>query len=125
MPAESPSRGSLQSHLPGGADFTAATIARFEAVAEQCEAAGYRVVRIPLVPGCDGRTYLTYVNAILDERDGRRIVYMPVFGSAQTLTCAAAEIWSAAGYEVRPVPCDACSRHFGTLHCLVNVLRRD
>ncbi|HVS34128.1 MAG TPA: hypothetical protein VMS17_01020, partial [Gemmataceae bacterium] len=37
--------------LPGGPDFTAPTSARFEAVAKICEAAGYRVVRIPIVPG--------------------------------------------------------------------------
>ena len=111
-------------HLPGGPDFTAATIARFEAVAEQCRSAGYRVVRIPVVPGVDGRTYVTYVNAILDQRDGRRTVYMPVFACAETLNRAAADIWAELGYEVRTVPCDACSRNFGTLHCLVNVLRR-
>jgi hypothetical protein len=106
------------------ADFSAAAIARFEAVAEQCRAAGYRVVRIPVVPGEDGRTYLTYVNAILDQRDGQRIVYMPVFAGADALNRAATAVWRELGYEVRPVSCDACYRHFGTLHCLVNVLRR-
>ena len=28
------------------------------------------MVRIPVVPGCDGRTFLTYVNAIVDQRAG-------------------------------------------------------
>ena len=106
------------------ADFTDATIARFEAVADQCQAAGYRVVRILTVPGRDGRTYLTYLNAILDDRDGRRIVYMPVFSQAEALNLATHEIWSNIGYEVRPVNCDACHPHFGSLRCLVNVLRR-
>lgn len=105
-------------------DFSAAAVARFEAVAQRCRAAGYRVVRIPVVPGEDGRTYLTYVNAILDQRDGQRIVYMPVFADADALNRAAASVWRELGYEVRPVSCDACYRHFGTLHCLVNVLRR-
>jgi len=36
--------------LPGGPDFTAATQHLFDAVAEQCAATGYRVVRIPVVP---------------------------------------------------------------------------
>ena len=106
------------------ADFSAATVARFDAVAEQCRAAGYRVVRIPVVPGEDGRTFLTFVNAILDQRDGCRIVYMPTFAGADALNRAAAAVWRELGYEVRPVSCDACYRHFGTLHCLVNVLRR-
>ena len=54
-------------NLPGGPDFTAATQHLFDAVAEQCAAAGYRVVRIPVVPAQDGRTYLTYVNVLLDR----------------------------------------------------------
>ena len=65
----------------------------FDAVARQCAAAGYRVFRIPVVPGVDGRTFVTYVNAILDERDGRRIVYMPVFRCAEVLNAAAAAVW--------------------------------
>jgi hypothetical protein len=115
----------LESYLPGGPDFSDATAARFDAVARECQAAGYEVVRIPVVPGMDSRTYVTYVNAILDQRDGRRIVYMPVFRSAEVLNRAAAAIWKESGYEVRPIECDACGRNFGTLHCLVNVLRRD
>ena len=108
-----------------GPDFGEATIAKFDAVAEQCRAAGYRVIRIPVVPGCDGRTYVTYLNAILDQRGGRRTVYMPVYSRAKVLNRAAAEVWSRLGYEVRTVNCDACYPHFGSLHCLVNVVRRD
>lgn len=110
--------------LPGGADCTEATAARFEAVARQCEAAGYRVVRIPVAPGSDGRTYLSYVNAIIDRRAGQRIVYMPVFRGAEPLNDAATAVWQSLGYEVRPIDCTACYSHFGTLQCLVNVLRR-
>jgi len=88
-------------------------------------AGGYRVVRIPIVPGHDGRTYVTYLNAILDRRGGRRMVYMPVFSGAGPLNRAAAEVWTGLGYEVRSVDCDACYPHFGSLRCLVNVLRRD
>jgi N-dimethylarginine dimethylaminohydrolase len=123
--AESSSKASLQAYLPGGPDFSEATAARFDAVARQCQEAGYTVIRIPVAPGVDGRTYVTYVNAILDYRDGRRIVYMPVFRAAEVLNRAAAAVWTAAGYEVRPVACDACGLNFGTLHCLVNVLRRE
>jgi len=106
-------------------DFTAATLAKFDAVAQQCRAAGYRVVRIPVVPGRDGRTYVTYLNAILDQRGGHRVVYMPVYSQAKVLNRAAAEVWSRLGYEVLSVNCDACYPHFGSLHCLVNVVRRD
>jgi hypothetical protein len=110
--------------FPGGPDFSDATIGRFNTVARQCQALGYRVVRIPVLPGCDGRTFLTYVNAIIDQREDRRIVYMPTFAFADELNQAAAQVWRSLGYEVRLVRCDACYRHFGTLHCLVNVLRR-
>jgi N-dimethylarginine dimethylaminohydrolase len=108
-----------------GPDFTETTLGKFDAVAEQCRAVGYRVIRIPVVPGRDGRTYVTYLNAILDQRGGRRVVYMPVYSQAEVLNRAAAEVWSRLGYEVRTVNCDACYPHFGSLHCLVNVVRRD
>jgi hypothetical protein len=29
------------------------------------------------------------------------------------------------GYEIRPVDCGSIYQHFGCLHCLVNVLRRN
>ena len=121
----SPERSGVEAYLPGGPDFSAATAARFDAVAEQCRAAGYRVVRIPVAPAVDGRTYITYVNAILDQRAGRRTVYMPTFGPADVLNRAAAAVWTGVGYEVRQVDCTAASRNFGALHCLVNVLHRD
>lgn len=105
-------------------DFTEATQERFDGVAGQCEAAGYRVVRIPVVPGADGRTYLTWLNVVLDEREGRRIVYLPTYGHVPALNAAAERIWRGLGYEVRPVDCSAVYRHYGTLRCLVNVLSR-
>jgi hypothetical protein len=121
----SPAKNAVDTYLPGGPDFSEATAEHFDEVAEQCQAAGYRVVRIPVAPGIDGRTYITYLNAILDQRDGRRIVYMPTFGPAEVLNRAAAEVWTGLGFEVRPVDCTASCRHFGALHCLVNVLCRD
>ncbi|MBV6514644.1 MAG: hypothetical protein HPKKFMNG_00272 [Planctomycetes bacterium] len=110
--------------LKGGVDFSEATLAAFDAVAEQCARAGYRVVRIPLAPGGDGRTYFTYLNAILDQREGRRVVYAPTFDGAGRLNAAAADVWKSLGYEVRPVNCTSSYRHFGSLRCLVSVLRR-
>ena len=110
--------------LPGGPDFTAATQHLFDAVAEQCAATGYRVVRIPVVPARDGRTYLTYVNVLLDRAGDRRIVYLPYYRGAEALNAAAQAVWEKLGFEVRLVDCTATYRHFGCLHCLVNVLKR-
>lgn len=110
--------------LPGGPDFSDATAAAFDAVAEQCRQAGYEVIRVPVAPGGDGRTYLTYLNVILDERESGRVVYLPRYDGADALNSAAAEVWRQAGFEVRAVDCTACYRHFGSLRCLVSVLRR-
>ena len=109
---------------PHGMDFSAKTIAQFDAVADQCRKAGDRVVRIPVVPGRDGRTYLTYVNVIIDQRDDKRIVYMPVYDDVDQLNRAAADVWASVGYEVRQVNCTGCYRHYGSLRCLVNVVSR-
>ncbi len=110
--------------LPGGADFTPQTQGVFDAVANQCAALGYRVVRIPTVPARDGRTFLSYVNVLLDQQAGRRLVYLPFYRGFDQLNAAAREIWAGLGYEIRPVDCTDTYRHFGCLHCLVNVLIR-
>ena len=105
-------------------DFSDVTQRLFDAVAECCAANGYDVVRIPVVPGQDGRTYMTALNVILDQRDSERIVYMPVYRQADSLNRAASAIWQDLGYEVRTVDCTDAYPHFGSLRCLVNVLRR-
>ena len=111
-------------HLPGGPDFSPQTQRLFDAVAEQCARVGYKVVRIPVVPACDSRTYLTFVNVLMDQVAGRRVVYIPIYRGVEPMNAAAREIWEGLGYEVRPVDCTSTYRHFGCLHCLVNVLRR-
>jgi len=112
-------------NLPGGVDFTPETQHLFDAVAAQCEAAGYQVTRLPVVLARDGRTYLTYANVLLDQRGVRRIVYLPFYQGAEPLNAAARTVWENLGFEVRPVDCTSVYRHFGCLHCLVNVLKRE
>ena len=110
--------------LPGGPDFRPDTQRLFDAVARQCSAAGYRVVRIPVVPAGDGRTYLTYANVLMDQQGGARLVYLPFYRGVESLNAAARAVWESLGYEVRLVDCTSAYRHFGCLHCLVNVLKR-
>jgi hypothetical protein len=110
--------------LPGGPDFTAQTQHLFDAVAGQCERAGYKVIRVPVVPARDGRTYLTYVNVLLDRQGSEGVVYLPFYRGVELLNAAARGVWERLGYEVRPVDCTSAYRHFGCLHCLVNVLHR-
>ncbi|MGA2497327.1 MAG: hypothetical protein ABSH20_06280 [Tepidisphaeraceae bacterium] len=96
--------------LPGGADFSPETQARYDSVAAAATA--------------DGKTFLTYLNVIIDQRAGRRIVCMPVFDGCDALNSAAREVWQGLGYEVRRVNCTNSFRQFGNLRCLVNVLER-
>ncbi|MCA8917501.1 MAG: agmatine deiminase family protein [Planctomycetes bacterium] len=110
--------------LPEGADFSDETQRKFDSVASQCESAGYRVVRIPVAPGKDGRVFLTYLNSILDERDDKRSIYMPTFSGAERLNEAGAKVWKDLGFEVKTVDCSNCYRYFGSLRCLVNILSR-
>lgn len=110
--------------LPGGPDFTSRTQHLFDAVANQCAQAGYRVVRVPTIPAADGRSYLTYVNCLIDRQGDRRIVYLPFYRGASALNNAAREVWENLGFEIRPVDCTTTYRQFGCLHCLVNVLTR-
>jgi hypothetical protein len=115
-----------------GPDFSPATQHFFDAVAAQCESAGYRAVRMPVVPGRDGRTYLTYLNVMIDQPEisksaprARRTVYMPVYSHVPELNAAASEVWRNLNFEIRPVNCTAAYTHFGSLRCLVNVVRRN
>lgn len=110
--------------LPGGPDFTPETQRLFDAVADQSVQAGYKVVRVPVVPASDGRTYLTYANVLIDQQAHHRIVYLPFYRGAEPLNIAARAIWERLGYDVRAVDCTQVYRHFGCLHCLVNVLTR-
>jgi hypothetical protein len=117
--------GAEESSLcPCGDDFSAETQKRFDNAAAQCAAAGYRVSRLPVVPGRDGRAYITYLNVLLDRRDGRAIVYLPAYRRAEALNAAAEEAWRFAGWEARRVDATKVYPHGGVLHCLVNVLRR-
>lgn len=110
--------------LPGGADFSAATQRRFDAVAEAATRAGKTVVRIACVPAGDGKTYVTYLNGLIDQRGGRRMIYLPQYQGQDRLNAAARLVWQSLGYDVVLIDVTGAFRYFGTLHCLVNVLER-
>ncbi len=107
-----------------GEDLSPSSQAAFDSVATRCSREGYRVIRMPVVPGRDGRTYITYTNVIIDEQSDRRIVYVPTYRGAGRLNEEAKTIWRSLGYEVVPIDCTTAYPHFGSLRCLVNVLRR-
>jgi hypothetical protein len=109
---------------PCGDDFSEKTQALLDKVAAQVEREGYAVTRIPIVPGTDGKTFLTYVNVIMDDRNGQRVVYLPQYRGQEALNREATRVWRALGYEVKPVDCTTLYPNFGTLHCVVNVLSK-
>ena len=110
--------------LPLPVDRQKSTWKRFSFVARELERAGFRVVRIPLVPLIDGLTYVTYNNAVLERRaDGRLHAYVPQFGLA-ALDAAGRAAYEAQGAIVHPINVAKIYRHNGTVRCLVNVLSR-
>ncbi len=111
--------------MTGGPDETAQAQSRFDAVAKLTASLGYTVVRIPTIPGQNGKQYLTYVNVIMDQRDGKDVVYMPIYDDQPALNAAAQKVWESLGFEVIPINCTTTWPAGGTLHCLVNVLQRD
>jgi hypothetical protein len=117
-----PGEVSAETDEPLRADFSDRTVARFARVASELSALGYRVERIPNVP-FDDKTYLSYTNAVFDVRDGKRVVYLPVY-DLPALDAAARQVYERLGWEVRPVRVRKIYPHHGTIGCLVNVLRR-
>ena len=105
-------------------DWSSEACVALDRVAEQCEQAGYRVQRIPVVQGKDARTWLTPLNVVIDVQGTDRTVYMPVYRGAEALNARAAAVWEGLGYQVRAIDCTETFAHFGSLRCLVNVLQR-
>jgi len=104
------------------ADFSDATVARFDRAARDLEAAGWRVVRIPEVPFLD-KTYMAYTNGVYETRAGAHVAWVPFFGIPE-LDARARAVYESLGWQVRPVRSRALYAYHGTIGCLVNVLAR-
>jgi hypothetical protein len=104
------------------ADFSEATIARFERAAQDLRKAGWRVFRIPEVPFLE-KTYMAYTNGVYETRGGARVAWMPTFDVPE-LDAQARAVYEALGWEVRAVRARALYPYHGTIGCLVNVLAR-
>jgi hypothetical protein len=115
----------LDELMPMGLEDSGAVQARLDAVADQLRSEGLEVVRMPVLAGRDGRTWMTPLNVVLENAGHpERVVYMPVYKGASRLSEAGRGVWQSLGYEVREVDCTSAYRHYGSLRCLVNVLRR-
>jgi hypothetical protein len=104
------------------ADFSDATVARFDRAAADLAAGGWRIVRIPEVPFLD-KTYMAYTNGVYETRNGAHVAWMPTFDLPELDTKAQA-VYESLGWTVRPVRVRALYPLHGTIGCLVNVLAR-
>jgi hypothetical protein len=112
----------LWSGVLGQADMSKEATEPFRVAIRELEAAGFRVVRTPLVV-LEPKVYVTYTNAVIEHRGARTIVYMPSY-DVPALDQAAADAYRSQGCEVRPIPVRSVFRLCGTIGCLVNVLER-
>jgi len=106
----------------GAADFSPQVARMFTRAAAQFQAAGFRVIRAPLVYFAP-QEYLTYTNAVFETRGGSRIVYMPSY-DIPDIDALGRAAYESAGWEVRPIPVRTLYRYRGTIGCLINVLER-
>jgi hypothetical protein len=87
---------------------------RFDRVAEVLSAKGFAVVRVPVLVLADG-SFVTYTDALFDQRDDHRIVYMPTYNQ-RALDDAAQSFYEQRGFEVH--------RIVGAFGNVVNVVAR-
>lgn len=96
---------------------------RFDDVAAFMRRRGYRVYRLPAIIDVPDESMITYTNVIMDRRDGRRIIYMPIY-HIPDLDDAAAALYHSLGFEVRTVDVSEIYPLGGAVRCLVNVTQR-
>ncbi|MFC1888221.1 agmatine deiminase family protein [Thermodesulfobacteriota bacterium] len=99
------------------------TMNSYDNVRVQLEARGFHVERIPIIHNED-HGVVTYNNVLMEERNQRRIVYMPVYGFEE-LDRIAENKYQSLGFEVRRVNASSLYQYDGSLRCIVNVLARD
>jgi len=111
--------------------------AELDSLADELSAAGYSVIRIPLLTNrvagdapisteAGGREYpmLSYNNVLVEHVANRKHLYLPAYGWPG-LDQAARQAWEAAGFEVHAIPGLTTSAIYrGSLRCTVKVLRR-
>ncbi|MHC4778173.1 MAG: hypothetical protein ACYTFG_06295 [Planctomycetota bacterium] len=95
----------------------------FRLVARTLESEGFRVVRVPMVLTKTPRVFVTYNNAILEKRDSRKRIYMPVY-DLPSLDLAARQVYEKEGWYVLPVRVAKVYKYTGSLRCLVGIIKR-
>lgn len=96
---------------------------QFDDVADQLASLGYQVIRMPSLINVEKDWMVTYNNVLMDYQNGQRVVFMPIYHIPE-LDHAAAQIYRALGFEVRPVDVSPIFQLGGAIRCLANVTRR-
>ena len=96
---------------------------QFDDVAQQLTELGYQVIRVPSLINVEKDWMVTYNNVLMDYQNGQRVVFMPIYHIPE-LDNAAAQIYRALGFEVRPIDVSPIFQLGGAIRCLANVTRR-
>jgi len=105
-------------------DFSTERIAQFAEVAALLERQGLRVTRLPHADNRGGDFAITYANVLQETRQGRRIVYLPIY-RVPALDGAAIATYESLGFEVRRIDVSGVCHLLGMVRCLANVVERD
>lgn len=94
----------------------------YDRIAAHLTEEGFEVRRLPILHAED-HVILTWTNAVVETRDGKRRVYLPYYG-LKHLDRIAQEAWEAVGCEVVPINAEALIVLGGAVRCVTNT-RRD
>ena len=97
---------------------------RFDAIAAQLAEYGYDVIRLPALADPGEEWMVTYNNVLMEERDGRRIVYLPTY-DLPVLDQAAEAVYRGLGFEIHRIDVSEVFQYGGAVRCLTNVISRD
>jgi hypothetical protein len=93
----------------------------YDGVAARLGEEGFDVKRLPILHAED-HVILTWTNAVVETREGKRRVYLPEYG-LKRLDRAAQEAWAAVGCEPVPISAEAVIVLGGGVRCVTNAVR--
>ncbi|MBN1341034.1 MAG: agmatine deiminase family protein [Phycisphaerae bacterium] len=94
-----------------------------DAVADRLGDNGYAVIRLPCIIDPNEEWMVTYNNVLMERRDTRRVVYMPIY-QIPALDETVAEVYRDLGFEVHGIDVSMIYEFGGAIRCLANVTRR-
>lgn len=96
---------------------------QFDSVAALMQRNGYTVYRLPAIANVSDQWMITYNNILLDQHNGQRVAYIPIY-DIPLLDRTALAIYRGLGFEVRTVDVSEIYERGGALRCIANVTRR-